>query len=268
MCLAVDSRGTAPDDSLDKSFNKRTPAWSTVCCRDISFTNSPPSVSGDSDKYQSALSHKLDFIFQFAVTVPPEDALTISIVVHSASGNTTTLAWTEPKSIKFTLSSASLTGSFLLLGEPGAYVIELVPQGTLSSSYYSTSTLVNISKTLIVAAPELTEAKFENSGARAYVRFSRPTDYGATVPALAGLTAGQWNCSAVFDFTGCSRSTTCEWLDTTTVQLTFSNQKGLKLLGLNDPLTLLPNKIKALCASSFAAECKRYPFSPRSQPQY
>lgn len=221
-------------------------------------------MAGNVASYESGSVHVLDYVFQFQVSVPPEDTLVISIVVLDKSyGRVNNLVTTEPKSIIVSSvpSIGTLQGKFLVFGEPGAYVIELLPLGPLGRLYYPTSVPVNISTSLIVAAPELVGAQFDSTGARNFIKFSRPTDYGVTVPELAGQFGhGSWNCSAVFQFTS-TASTICQWVDSTTVQLIFPTQSGLTLLGLSDPVTLLPYKIKSMCSSSVLSECARYPYA-------
>lgn len=222
----------------------------TACCRTISFTNAPAVVFGDTTQYTSSQTSR--FQFTYLLSSAPSSTVVISPTLYTLDGTavSASLIAVLPGSTTFTTSR---TGSFILSGDTyseGNYVIRMLRSGASAAEYDDASVSVTIIASFTPAPPpKLQAARFEDSGASLFISFDSSTD-------RARITAQTWNCNSLFSYLG-SRTSTCFWLNSTTVRAAFGTYSSAEhLVEVGDIVSLRPNLLRAVCASG--APCDTY----------
>lgn len=248
-------------------------AATTSCCNLITFSNQPSFIYADSSRYSTSSSggtvDASKFTFTFALTAALKSAaLIITPEVTFASNGSSVpraLLTTAPSSITFQKQTTALTSSFVLLvgttsfNEAIKLSLSLSSSASSVSSSYATPAALAVqilSSTSSVPAPRLSQALFGNSGQDAYVVFDSATD-------LVGLQLqASWSCDTVFAFLG-ANATTCTWLNYTSVRAVFPTFSSQSLLEVGGNVTLLGQKIKPYCDTTFTTltACAKYNYS-------
>ena len=215
-CYGEDAEGNKGTTKEILSMQRVT---STLCCREIIFTNAPSSVKGDLLNYVDA--DPKAYVFTYELSAAPKKALTVVPVVYldepsknkdtvvrgandfsvgghsdpvSVSRRIALTITANPASINFDSSTPStqLSGTFVLQGgPPGKYFLELVPVGDQFDPAISKLTIQALFGP--PPAPILKKVQFENSGAGAIATFDSKTDQPYS-------SSSSWSCSLVFSF--------------------------------------------------------------------
>jgi hypothetical protein len=185
-------------------------------------------VYADISAYGTSTS---DALIIFKLSEAPRHALVISTYIETTDGvlvQSDELV-TVPSNFTFTSSATTsrLRGIFYLSGSAalsGNYKIFLRASGLSSSQYVlpSSVTVSVLSSLDPNPAPEMVKAKFGDSGSAAWIEFDVATDF-------AGISSSTWACSKLFSFTSVEYST-CKWINTTFVRITFSTTTSASLL--------------------------------------
>ena len=205
----------------------------TLCCRNILFTSSPPYILTD---YSSDSTSTFP-VFRYSLDSLPNSYIIVTPTVYFLNGTMATGVNVSPFNMVFTNSSISTMSSFIVTGfQPSQYRLNLRISGSSANEYYTDSaifTLIDIF-TNNLPSPELMSASFSNNGAFVLVVFNSPTDEG-------GIMASSWPCDELLDFRLANIST-CAWLNSTSVQITMStssDHKWSELLMPGDVITLI-----------------------------
>jgi hypothetical protein len=235
--------------------------FSTQCCKGLSFSNFPVSLYSDSSKYLN--QPPSSFTYSFVLSFLPKGSVTITPLLLANDGSvvSSSIVAATPASFSFTSVSVSLSGSFILapssISFQGKYQLKLNLTGSSASEYSSLSSAITfLSANSVPPSPKLSLVIFGDSGVDMYFVFDSSTN-------LAGMTYGKdWRCGLVFSFAS-ANSTTCSWLNTTSIHGVFQSVSNTSsLLSVSQPVTLLPRTIKALCTSSFSsAQCSSFNYS-------
>ena len=139
-CLGEDSLG---NDGLFSDAVAKKVTTTTLCCRSISLKNAPAFVYGSLSAYVGASSTQ--FTFSFALDYPPEDSLLVTptIFLQASPSTMATNISSTPTSFTFGgssgastgSSSSQLSGSFLVSGVGGNYIVVLQLSGPSSGLY-------------------------------------------------------------------------------------------------------------------------------------
>ena len=214
-------------------------AFTTGCCKQVTFTSAPSTVFGDITNYATGSSSS--YVFQYTLgDAPSIGSVTVTPIVSPITG-TTAPATVSPSSLSFqnTSNAAQLTGRFFLSANDsttGIFQISLKITGTKSLEFGNNrlkTSVKLISGNAPLPAPSLVSALFGESGSYILIIFSRDTDF-------AGITANTWPCSTLFSFVGAS-DVSCVWTNKHTVRGNFLKLSGSasSLLSPFGKLTLL-----------------------------
>lgn len=254
-CYAITQQGYA--NSLTDVLSTKTTA-TTLCCKTVSFTNTPSSVYSDLSKYSGSASST--YTYTYSLSAAPFRNVTITPVVYTHDMEGTVVA--SPSAFTFLSSTTSLRGSFILVASSvtlsGTLRVSLRVSGPSASQYFTPS---NITVSLLSTfspppAPTLRSSYFSNSGTSIFIRFDSNTD-------LAGKSVSSaFPCSDLFSFPSAS-STSCVWSNNTHVEATFSRGVSeASLPNVGDTVVVLANRIKALCTSTDPLICGAYVYTP------
>jgi len=255
-CYTEDFAGNAMDLPAVVKTKK---VASTACCRGANFTSIISPVRQVKDD-----SGVMPTLHQFALNAMPTSVLHVNLSLvtynmqrgcpYNTSKETTRVrpkAYALPNYFTFqpTLTQ-QLTASFAVQGDPGCYVLSVVPDPT--SGYSSASTRINIQSNLVAPpAPTLASATFTNDGLRLNVNFSAPTDLGSTRITTA---SSSFACSYLLGFTGAATAV-CSWITPATVQARFGSTATANA-GVGDRLKLKGRVVMAACPSG--VRCTAY----------
>ena len=254
----TESLSSDPMDGVEVLATRTT--VQTSCCRSVQLLTAfdqlviPYAVTASSSSYTfSSSSFKLGLD-----TVPTSEiAVKVSLLSYKCSFqedgiNSTAVA--VPSRIKFSKTSQSLTGSYIIRGSPGCYNLTMSAIGNLT--YSGVSSQVFIKGVLqLPDPPKLSSAVFSDDGRKITVDFDSPSDRASSaVPNYLS----SFSCSDLFSFYGDS-SAPCIWTSTKQVVVTMISSSSITALPIvGDSITLATNKTKPICISS--KKCK---FSPQ-----
>lgn len=252
-CYAENSGGEG--NTLSEIMLTETAA-KTACCISVTFTNAPPYVYSDINRY-SASSSDL-FVFSYSLPSIPTGDLHVNYTVTVQGANRKDII-AEPSSSTFT-SQSSLTARFYLSSsapQSADCTVSLSFSGTQASNYASSSVrVIMLPSTLLDPAPLMLSCQFSDSGHSISIRFDSPTDE-------AGSSSGSFSCDKLFIFDGASLST-CVWLDSKNVRISFpvvdDVRSTMKLVIPGDPVTLRDKTLRAFCTRN-ADLCSANPTS-------
>jgi hypothetical protein len=224
---------------------------STLCCKEVLYSSFPRVIidnrttaadSGSSRTFQFYLDTVPSITTAFEVIVNNAYSHSASVPSRCSSYGLSTTAKSIPRTFSFSATSPSLTGAFVVKGNPGCYNVSVVSV-TAGSAYVAATQLLRIRNSQQnPSAPTLLSAAFSPNGLSLVLTFDSFTDRGATTnPAYLS----QFGCLAAVSFVGASTAV-CSWSAADTLTASTLSQ-GL-FLGSN--VTLLPNKIKAAAVSS------------------
>ena len=244
-CYAEDLFGNG---NILSSVLRSKASQTTACCKSLTFVNAPPSVYGNLTNYMTILtSHTASLNSQtFTYVYQLESAPTLGVRVRhkvtDLQGQVTAAVTPVPSSLSFVNSSspATISGSFILSGVIGSYLIWLEPLGESAAEFTSaSSSVILLSDVEAVRAPSLTSFLFENDGNFATASFDTATNQG-------NIVSMSWPCNLIFFFNGVE-SASCSWTSLTTVRLAFPNPKGSPTLEPGDSVLLLGGVLRAFC---------------------
>ena len=200
-------------------------AFTTGCCKQVTFTSAPTTVFGDITNYATGSSSS--YVFQYTLgDAPSIGSVTVIPIVTPITGSTEPVV-VSPSSLSFqnTSNTAQLKGQFFLSANDsttGLFQVSLKITGTKSLEFGSNNRVVRtvqlISGKAPLPAPSLVSALFGDSGSYILIIFSRDTDF-------AGITANTWPCSTLFLFVGAS-DVSCVWINKHTVRGNFLKLSG------------------------------------------
>jgi hypothetical protein len=214
--------------------------FTTSCCHEIAFTNSPTSVYGDISLYSSSSS--LSYMFSYSLSTAPFQG-SIIVTPHFAytDGTIITDILAIPSSSSFlTSSSASkLSGQFILSTNiSGAVLVSLVVTGQDRENYSAASTSVGIlSANESLPAPNLLSCVFDSSGGYFVATFDSSTDQ-------AGIMASSWSCDQVLTFANADTAL-CTWTSLFSIKGTFDALTASLQPG--DTLSVKSGLLRAAC---------------------
>ena len=221
----------------------------TTCCRHIVYTNAPKFVYGKLSAYAGVTNTNI-FVFSYQIQVGALDSIEILPLILFANSLNVNLGVTvTPSSSVFrnTFKTVKVqSGSFILscngnIDCSGEYVIALLKVGYNKNLYSNEYQPIEIlSTTRPPLPPVLSSAIFADSGTSVSVVFDSPTDQAVN----AKLSLPYWRCSSIFSFRAASAST-CLWLSSSNVQITFAIDASVDYVGIGDTITLMPNTLKA-----------------------
>ena len=244
-CYAEDLLGNG--DVLSTVFNTKL-SQSTLCCKSVSFLNAPPSVYGNSTKYLSSSSSTIEslstqtYTFIYQLDSAPSQGIIVQHNVYASNGDGTVVVVPMPKSRSYNNASSSggLTGTFILSGSAGSYIVKLQIVGQSADEFTGASTdVVVLSDSEPLHAPTMLSVEFGTAGNIAVVSFDSPTNQG-------GIFINYWSCDLIFSFNGANGST-CTWTSTSTVTITFDYRDGLRLLEPGDRVDIMTGVLRAYC---------------------
>jgi hypothetical protein len=253
-CFAEDSYLVGHSTSIDVALEKKLTA-STLCCRPLTYSNRPNTVSGVLSTYSGVSTTLYQFVYSIGST--PFSSVTVTPNLTSVDGAGLGDIVVIPASKTFTSldrTTTQLQGRFVLSGVSSTNVrIELLLSGRNSALYSPPNPiLVSVINTIqIPPPPELLSAVFDNSGSSMLISLSQYVDL---VDALKYLGTDTWVCSKLFIFINASASS-CVWQSDQVVLATLSNS----LLVPGDNITLIPGLIKTSCVPN--TDCSKYEYS-------
>ena len=214
-------------------------AFTTGCCKQVTFTSAPTTVFGDINNYATGSSSS--YIFQYTLgDAPSIGSVTVTPIVTPITGSTEPVV-VSPLSHSFqnTSNAAQLKGQFFLSANDsttGLFQVSLKITGTKSLEFGNNrlkTTVQLISGKAPLPAPSLASVLFGNSGSYILINFTRDTDF-------AGITVNTWPCSTLFSFVGAS-DVSCVWNNKHTVRGNFLklSSSSSSLLSPSGKLTLL-----------------------------
>jgi hypothetical protein len=256
-CFAEDSYLVGRSTGVEVSIQKKLSA-STTCCRPLTFSNKPNTVSGVLSTYSGVSTTLYQFVYSIGST--PFSFLTVTPILSSVDGTGVGDIIVVPASKTFTSSDKTVTqlqGKFLLSGVSSANVrIELVLSGGNSALYSPPSPiLVSVVNSIpIPSPPELISAVFDNSGSSMLITLSQHVDL---IDALQLLGSDTWSCIKLFLFVNASASS-CVWQSDQVVIATFSTSHIVP----GDDVTLIAGVIKTSCVPN--TDCSLYEYASSS----
>ena len=167
----------------------------TLCCRTVYFSTTVFNIVA----YASLSTSSSESVCQFNIGSNPTTSAIVSLFIRpdsrcgnvSSSGTSTAIILPSTP-FKFTYSSSVLTGTFVIRGTVGCFVLTASVKST--DNYINASSFVQILP--VPAVPNMASAVFTRDGSRIIVSFSSPTDYGVTVVQTLNFT-----CNKMFNFT-------------------------------------------------------------------
>ena len=199
-------------------------AFTTGCCKQVTFTSAPATVFGDITNYAAGSSSS--YVFQYTLgDAPSLGSVTVTPIVTPISGSTAPVV-VSPSSLSFknTSNTAQLSGQFFLSANDsttGIFQVSLKITGMKSLEFGNNRVMKSvqlISGNAPLPAPSMVSALFGDSGSYILIIFTRDTDF-------AGITANTWPCSTLFAFVGAS-DVSCVWINKHTVRGNFLKLSG------------------------------------------
>ena len=210
---------------------------STICCKTLTYSNSPSILYGAVSKYVGSSASL--YVFTYTLSAPPSVGVKVTPLLY-LNGFLSTDILAIPSSANF-ISTSTLTGSFILSANAlinGSFVIMLSVTGSSAVEYYNTTTTVQIlASASLLPPPLMVSSKFSDSGQAVVITFNTPTD-------SAGIVTATWPCSTLFSFAGAPLST-CSWTTASTATVS-----GNVLLIPGSIVTLLGGLLGAYCTDS------------------
>ena len=218
----------------------------TLCCKLISYTNSPSSVFGDISKYATSSSSL--YLFSYLLSDSPLIGVTITPIVFSGGVISSDVS-VLPAQIAFSNSSL-LAGHFYLSAKSsvsGSYTIVVKISGASAFQFNGQSVSVEVLSSISkIPAPSLLSSQFSDSGQEVLMTFNKPTD-------SAGISAAIWPCNSLFGFIGAA-ITSCKWVNASAVIASFgvvkSVQTSVMYLSPGADVTLRAGLLRAYCTES------------------
>jgi hypothetical protein len=221
----------------------------TLCCKEIKFTNAPLTIYGDTSKYNSGTDPK-QYIYSFTLSSPPSSS-SLSIVpsLYNTDGqllNDSHVLF-RPPSFAFESNSIVLSRKFIIQEIHGnnklngKHMLSLSETNSESSEYrFPKLLMINIlSSDMELPPPKITNATFSNSGSALLILFDSPTNFGR-------ITSVYWKCSSLFQFYNDVNSN-CTWISSSLVQANLGPyDKSVKFISPNDKIVLLSRKLHNL----------------------
>ena len=232
-------------------------AATTICCKELDFSNAPVSVYGELSKYTGSSTSL--YVFKYYLSAAPSSFVQVVPVLY-LDGVSSTAVMVSPSSSTF-LRTSPLTGQFILSAGPlisGFYTIGLTFNGLSNSQYSNMNITVQILSSLsLLPAPVMISSQFSDSGQLVVITFDTPTD-------SASITSATWPCSALFAFTG-APSAACTWSTSSTVNLIFGAVEAVAQIAGSDPsftigssVTLLSGLLRSHCVDG-SSSCSLNP---------
>ena len=249
-CYTEDLKSNAMTNDIILSTRK---AVRTDCCRNIlsSIYYSNLVFPSTLEKSQTVYTFT-NYVFSLYLDSYPTDDLAVSVKLKhyncsiDQNGIPNPSASSIPSRFVFTSSSKSLTGKFIVKGNPGCYNV----------TYFSKSAIYNNATEVLLIkgneyspqAPQLSTARFSNDGRKLLITTDLPSDRGATT--ISGYDTS-FNCSHLLSFLGATTSN-CLWSDDATIVASFNLSSGLSsnnLLYIGNTVTMYENKTKPVCSN-------------------
>jgi hypothetical protein len=237
----------------------------TLCCRDIVY-------SRVSSVVRATPSSDAQYTYTYTIPSFPENGygLMVDAGITDADGNTPAGITVSPANAIFNdnnrnlgLSRSIVVFASLTAASVGNYSLLLVVLGSASSHYAAPAAEIFrvVTNESLVPAPVLSSAIFADTGRSVSVCFDGDTDQGEVV--LAGRKDGEWECSALFNFTG-DAFTSCTWMSNRCVEMVFcghdycssvDDRASLDLLEPGENITLSAKVLKGACYSIDDKNC-------------
>jgi len=225
----------------------------TDCCKTFAWEAKADSISAD---------RSLPVTFRFALDALPNSAVRVKTVLTSNAcvqeeNGVAPLADTRPNSFDFSSTSATASGSFVILGTPGCYQLSIqvdTSGGGTTETYDSITVPVIIRSTLINPdPPTLAKVQFDDNPSRIHVTLNSNSDMGAktitpTVAFPAGYT-GFFDCMQLFNVFPGSINAKCLWITPKSVDILLgaADPVTLRLPEIGDTYTLKGNMLLPIC---------------------
>lgn len=213
----------------------------TACCREISSVMSFSSILEYSDTSPSAPS-----VFQFALDAPPSIPITVylSAIPHVCGWSVrgvAPLASIIPSTFRFSPTSLSLVGRFIVRGTPGCFNISI----SEGSGLYFNST-INVAIRSLFAAPDppvLVSAILSRDGGSMTISFNEGTDRG-------GYGLGEtFPCGQLLRFTQAA-DWNCLWTSSTDITASYFRLSSSAFVEVGGLIALSANAVKAICPAN------------------
>lgn len=218
---------------------------STKCCGSVTFSQSvpqiPAGVSGLTTPFQISLNSQPHVNMQVFVSIVRATGMCFWI-----SPGIKPNATVSPSTFQFNRNSPSLSGSFVVQGTSGCYVLYAFAIG--GQTYYNVSQPLTIRNSSTPSpAPQLLSAVFSSDGQTVATSFDISSDQGANAHVPFSYSS-IFPCSAVLSFPGVV-SASCTWASPTRLILALTNSTTTlaPLLTVGDKIVLLANVLRAPC---------------------
>jgi hypothetical protein len=254
-CVSVSSSGSLVTDFSTMMGSKLT--FETNCCKQATLTVR--------SKYYPS-NTIVNNAFSLTLDAPPSSQLEIMMPLESIPGSgpqTPVNNLLFPNLIIVSPLSSSWANAIpisLPSADKGQYSLTV----QLSSEEYSFRIIptnlfeVNLKVTEPPTPPRLNLAIFSAVGDKVFISFDTLTDRAS----FSGFySSNQFPCQSLFSFSGV-KSSTCEWLDESSLQASFQYSGTQLLPTVGDNITLLENRIRAKCTLVNATACRLWMTSP------
>jgi hypothetical protein len=223
--------------------------FQTSCCKQLKFTLSYVTL------VTISLTTKQ---FTFSLSSLPAKNLIVLLNVVSVKGTTHDMGSIIPEKFEVSsIGSALSYSSSFVSGSPGSYRVFVTLSGASSTEYRVNYLNVNFNNFTVITIdtepppPTLFNAIFSNDGSYISIYFNQSTN-------RAGYLNG-FPCSLIFTFKGID-SSTCSWIDSSTVKVIQSSTKLSTLLNITDAVHLKSNtNLRASCPAQInATVCNKW----------
>lgn len=226
----------------------------TLCCKIIQFSTTYPIIP---ELTTSPLP-----VFQFTLNSVPMTTSIIVLTLTIASCPASLgmgpsqparlqATYVYPARFVFNPTSTSLSGSFVVQGYQGCYVVKAKTDN--GDFYQNATTFIVIQNQNLRApsAPRLSTVQFSNDG------MSLLYNFGSTTNKIAPVNATSFPCSFLVRFPG-STAASCSWVSTTQLVASLSSQSS-KLPNVGDGASVFGSLVSAACIPT--TNCATYPTS-------
>ena len=210
----------------------------TYCCSSIVFVTKYSSLL----QYSASTATTVDSnVFTFSLDFNPTKSLVVNVTVAAVgcaggvlSGTSTAVAL--PSSFSFTPGSLTRSGSFVVHGSVGCYVVTAFP--FRGSPPKNASTYVSIFSSVDqLSDPQIASVVFSSDGSMLLVNFDSATNYGAGV---VDSPYSEFQCDKLLSFIG-AKYATCKWTSNRSlVAVLFGAQSAT----VGDTVTLLSSTVR------------------------
>ena len=251
FCFSEDFKGNVMP--IDAALLTRR-VFKTNCCRRVVISRNFSSI------IEYSASAPAESVFQFTLNAQPETpvSLTVGVVARTCSDGDsigTGTANAFPSYFVMTNETQSTTGSFVVRGERGCYMLTV---SASDESYASASDVLTILPDgADLPAPTLSTAIFSNDGRKIIVSLDKESDFAASVITNYGTS---FLCSLLVEYPGIATSK-CTWQSSTTLVVTLS-YSGNSYVYPGDSLSLLSGKVRAGCPQG--RNCQYFPYNSPS----